>query len=258
MPYVIFRYMGPHFDNYGNSGISNIIGTDLEPYCWEDERRCQLLYLLPHLQLIDVGTAMEHRLGDLQTLTKAILSRTGRRPLSHPDHPTTHRLTKLTEDSLRHEKQQLGLTAECVIHILCNTDLANMLTEQGYKVSTLDYLGFPYGTSPMGQPMTLPGLLGDVWENLTCSESGWGNWFESITRVCRSWHKVTQRRRSNPSYIAACDYLWGAQQWLTSETRILKEIKASHKTYTNLHNIYGRIWSHKYQNTSTRIYKYPV
>jgi len=84
---------------------------------------------------------MEHRLGDLQTLTKAILSRTGKSPLSHPDHSITHRSTKLTEDSLRHEKQQSGLTAECVIHILCNTDLAK--TEQGYKVSGLDYLGFP-------------------------------------------------------------------------------------------------------------------
>jgi len=93
--------MGPHFDNYANSGIPNFIGTNLEPYCWEDERRCQLLYLLPHLQLIDVGTAMEHRLEDLQTLTKTILSRTGRSPLSHPDHPTTHRLTKLTKDSLQ-------------------------------------------------------------------------------------------------------------------------------------------------------------
>ena len=182
MPYVIFRYMGPHFDNYGNSGIPNIIGTDLEPYCCEDERRFQLLYLLPHLQLIDVGNAMEHRLGDPQTLNKAILSRTGRTPLSHPDHPTTHRLTKLTEDSLRHEKQHLGLTAECVIHILCNTDLAHRLTELGYNVPGLDYLGFPQGTSPLGQPMTLHGFLGDQWENLNSSE-GWGNWFESITPV---------------------------------------------------------------------------
>jgi len=49
---------------------------------------------------------------------------------------------------------------------------------------------------------------------------------------------VTQRRRSNPSFIAACDYLWGARRGLTSETRILKEIKTSHKTYTNLHSIY--------------------
>jgi len=179
---------------------------------------------------------MEHRLGDLQTLTKTILSRTGKRPLSHPDHPTTHRLTNLTVDSLRHEKLQSGLTAECVIHILCNTDLAHRLTDQGYNVPGLDYLGFPYGVSPLGQPMTLHGFLRDVWGNLNSSE-GWGNWFESITRVCKSWHKVTQRRRSNPSFIAVCDYLWGARGGLTSETRILKEIKASHKTYTQLQSI---------------------
>jgi len=229
MPYIIFRDTGPHFDNYANSGTPNIVGTDLKPYFCEDERRCQLLYLLPHLQLIDVGTAMKHRLGDLQTLTIAILSRTGRSPPSHPDHPTTYRLTKLTEDSLQHEKQQLGLTAECVIHILCNTDLAHMLTEQGYKAPAFDYLGFPSGTSPMGHPMTLPGFLGDIWEYHTCSKLGWGNWFEVITRVCKSCHKVTQRRRSNPSYIAACNYLWGAQEGLTNGTRILKEIKASTK-----------------------------
>jgi len=172
MPYVIFRDMGPHFDSYANSGIPDIIATNLELYCCENERRCQLLYLLPHLQLIDVGTDMEHRLGDLQTLTKTILSRTGKRPLSHPDHPTTRRSTKLTADSLRHEKQQSGLTAECVIHILCNTNLAHQLTDQGYNVPGLDYLGFPYGVSPLGQPMTLHGFLGDVRENLNNSE-GW-------------------------------------------------------------------------------------
>jgi len=65
MPYVIFRDMGPHFDSYANSGIPDIIGTNLELFCCENEQRCQLLYLLPHLQLIDVGTNMEHRLGDL-------------------------------------------------------------------------------------------------------------------------------------------------------------------------------------------------
>ena len=206
MPCVIFRHMGPHFDSYANSGIPDIIGTNLELYCCEHEQRGQLLYLLPHLQLIDVGTDLEHRLGDLQTLTKTILSKTGKRPLSHPDHSTTRRLTTLTVDSLRQEKQQSGFTAECVIYILCNTDLAYRLTDRGYNVPDLDYLGFPYGMSPLGQPMTLNGFLGDVWENLNSSE-GWGNWFESITRVCKSWYKVTQRRRSNPSFIAVCDYL---------------------------------------------------
>ena len=172
MPYVIFRDMGPHFDSYANSGIPNIIGTNHELYCCENERSCQLLYLLPHLQRIDVGMGMEHRLGDLQTLSTTILSRTGKRPLSHPNHPTTRRSNKLTADSLRHEKQQSGLTAKCVIHILCNTDLAHRLTDQGYNAPGLDYLGFPYGMSPLGQPMTLPGFLGDVWENLN-SSAGW-------------------------------------------------------------------------------------
>jgi len=134
-------------------GSPDIKGTEKLLYCWDDERRCQLLYFLPHLQLIDVGTCMEHRLGDLQTLTKAILSRTGRRPLSHPNHSTTHRLTNLTEESLQYEKRQFGLTAECVIHILCNTDLANMLTGQGYKASATDYLGYPMG---------MPGSTGDI------------------------------------------------------------------------------------------------
>jgi len=98
MPYIIFRNMSPHFDNYANSGIPDIKGTDHQLYSLDkDDRGLQLLHLLPHLQLIDVGTCMEHRIGDLQTLTKAILSRTGRRPLSHPHHSTTHRLTNLTE-----------------------------------------------------------------------------------------------------------------------------------------------------------------
>jgi len=186
--------MGPHFDSYANSGIPDIIGTNLELYCCEHEQRGQLLYLLPHLQLIDVGTDLEHRLGDLQTLTETILSKTGKMPPSHPDHPSTRRLTTLTRDSLRQEKQKSSLTAECVIHILCNTDLAYRLTDRGYNVTGLDYLGFPYGVSPRGQPMILNGFLGDEWENLSSSE-GWGNWFESI-----------------------------------SETRILREIKTSHKT----------------------------
>jgi len=45
------------------------------------------------------------------------LFRTGKRPLSHPNHSTTYRLTNLIEDSLQYEKRQFGLTAECVIHI---------------------------------------------------------------------------------------------------------------------------------------------
>jgi len=38
MPYVIFRDMGPHFDSYANSGIPDIIGTNLELYCCESEQ----------------------------------------------------------------------------------------------------------------------------------------------------------------------------------------------------------------------------
>jgi len=137
MPYVIFRNMGPHFDSYANSGIPDIIDSCLDLHLREDELhrresepRSQLLSLLPHLQLTDVGTAMEHRLGDLQTLTKTIGSRTGKRPLSHPDHPTTYRSTKLTADSLRQEKQRLGLTAESIIHILCNMAQGDTATQE--------------------------------------------------------------------------------------------------------------------------------
>jgi len=104
MPYVIFRNTSPNFDSYANSGIPDMKGTEHQLYSWDNDRRVQLLHLLPHLQLIDVGTCMEHRIGYLQTLTKAILSTTGRRPLSHPNHFTTHRLTNLNEDSLQYEK----------------------------------------------------------------------------------------------------------------------------------------------------------
>jgi len=126
MPYIIFRNMSPYFDSYANSGIPDIKGTEYQLHRWDDERRCQLLHLLPHLQLIDMGTCIEHRIGDLQTLTTAIMLRTGKRPLSHPNHATIHRLTNLTEDLLQYEKRQFGLTAEYVIHILCNTDLPDI------------------------------------------------------------------------------------------------------------------------------------
>jgi len=82
MPYVIFRNMSPHFDSYANSGIPDIKGTEYQLHRWDDDRRCQLLHLLPHLQLIDVGMCMEHRIGDLQTLTTAIMLRTGKRPFT--------------------------------------------------------------------------------------------------------------------------------------------------------------------------------
>jgi len=236
MPYVIFRHMGPHFDSYANSGIPDIIGTQLGRYRSEHEQRAQLLDLLPHLQLIDVGTDLEHRWGDLQTLTDTILSKVGQRPPSHPDHPSTRRSTALTRNSLGQEKHLASLTAECVIHILCNTDLAYRLTERGYKVPGLDYLGSPHGASPLGQPTMVYRFLGDKGEHLNRSE-GWGNWFESITRVCKFWHNVTQSRRSNPSYLAVCDYLGEVRGGSTSEARILREIRTSHSTYTQLQSI---------------------
>ena len=227
MPYVIFRNMSPHFDSYANSGIPDIKGTEYQLHRWDDHRRCQLLHLLPHLQLIDVGTCMEHRIGDLQTLTTAIMLRTGKRPLFHPNHSTTHRLTDMTEDSLQHEKLQFGLTAECVIRILCNTDLPDILTAQGYKASATDYLGNP----------RIDGN-GAVWRNLNSSESGWGNLFGIISQVCKSWHKVAQRRRSNPSHITVFQREGDVIDGEINGVRILREIKTSHKPYTKLHSIY--------------------
>jgi len=231
MPYVIFRNMSPLFDSYTNSGIPDIKGTEHQLYSWDkDDRRLQLLHLLPHLQLSDVGTCMEHRIGDLQTLITAILCRTGRRPLSHPNHSTTHRLTHLNENSLQHEKRQFNSTAECVIHILCKTDLPDILTERGYTASAPDWLGYPIGK---------PGSTGvDTWGNLNSSESGWGNWFGIIAQVCKSWHKVAQRRRSNPSHITIHDWHRDIEDWGINGGRILKEIKTSHTTYTKLHSIY--------------------
>ena len=58
MPYVIFRNTSPNFDSYANSGIPDMKGTEHQLYSWDNDRRVQLLHLLPHLQLIDVGTCM--------------------------------------------------------------------------------------------------------------------------------------------------------------------------------------------------------
>jgi len=93
------------------------------------------------------------------------LCRTGRRPLSHPNHSTTHRLPHLNENSLQHEKRQFGCTAQYVIHILCKTDLLDILTERGYTASATDYLGYLIGK---------PGSTGvDTWGNLNSSEWGY-------------------------------------------------------------------------------------
>jgi len=162
-------------------------------YSWDkDYQKLQLLHLLPHLQLSDVGICIEHRIGDLQTLAEAIMNRTGRRPLSHPNHSTTQRLTQLIDNSLQHERRQFGITADNVINILCKTDPPDT------TASATDYLGYPIGN---------PGSNGvDTWGHLNRLESGWGNWFGTIAQVNKSWHKVAQKRRSNPSRITIHDW----------------------------------------------------
>ena len=136
---------------------------------------------------------MTSRIDDLQKLAKAIKDSMGRRPASHPNHSTTHRLTQLNANLLQQERRQLGTTAENIIHILCKTELSDTLTDRGYTTSATDYLG--YLTEKTG----LTGV--DTWGNLRRSESGWGDWFGIIGQVCKSWHEVTQKRRSNPSHI---------------------------------------------------------
>jgi len=86
---------------------------------------------------------MEHRIDDLQTLAKAIIDRTGRRPPSHPNYSTTQRLTQLNENSLQHERRRLGETADNVINILCKTDPPVTEIER----FRTDYLGYPKGGS---------------------------------------------------------------------------------------------------------------
>jgi len=133
MPYVIFRNMSPHFDSYANSGIPDIKGTEHHFYSGDEgDKRLKLLHLLPHLHPRDVGINMTSRIDDLQTLAKAITDSTGQRPASHPYHSTTHRLTQLNANSLQQEKRQFGTTAENIIHILCKTELSDILTDRGY------------------------------------------------------------------------------------------------------------------------------
>ena len=101
MPYVTFRNISPHFDSHANSGIplthqfySSRMNTDADKI---DLQLLQLLHLLPHLQHNDVGTWMESRECDLQTLVRAIMNRTGRSLLSSLNHSTTQRLIHLAE-----------------------------------------------------------------------------------------------------------------------------------------------------------------
>jgi len=231
MPYVIFRNMSSHFESHANSGIPDIKGTEHQFYSWDKiDERLQLLHLLPHLQLSDVGTCMEHRIGDLQTLAKAIMNETGRRPLSHPNHSTTQRLTQLHDNSLQHERRQFGITADNVINVLCKTDPPDTKMEGRHTASATDYLGYPIG-SPGSNEV-------DTWGHLNRSESGWGNWFGIIEQVCKSWHKVAQKRRSNHSHITIHDWHRNIEDWGINGGRILREIKTSYKTYTKLHSIY--------------------
>jgi len=179
MPYFIFRNMSPHFDCYANSGIPDIKGTEHHFYSWDEgDKKLQLLHLLPHLQLSDVATGMEHRIDDLQTLAKSIIDRMGRRPPSHPNHSTTQRLTQLNENLLQHERRKFGIAADNVINILCKTDPPVPVIEGRLTTSATDYLGYPIGG---------PGSSGvDTWGSLNRSESGWGNWFGIIAQVCKS------------------------------------------------------------------------
>ena len=91
----------------------------------------------------------------------------------------------------------------------------------------------------MGYPIGKPERNGvDTWGHLNRSESGWGNWFGTIAQVCKSWHKVAQKRRSNPSHITIHDWHSDIEDWGINGGRILREIKTSYKTYAKLHSIY--------------------
>jgi len=223
--------MSPHFDSYANSGIPDIEGTEHHFYSGDEgDKRLKLLHLLPHPHPSDVGINMTSRIDDLQTLAKAITNSTGRRPASHPYHSTTHRLAQLNANSLQQERRQFGTTAENIIHILCKTELSDILTDRGYTASATDYLGYPIEET---------GFTGvDTWGNLRRSESGWGDWFGIIGQVCKSWHEMTQKRRSNPSHITIHAWHSNVENWSTYGGRILREIQTSYKTYKKLHSIY--------------------
>jgi len=223
--------MGPHFDSYANSGIPDIKGTEHQLYSGEgNEKRLELLHLLPHLHPSDVGINMTSRIDDLQLLAKAIIDSTGRRPASHPNHSTTYRLTHLSANLLQQERRLLGTTAENIIHILCNTELSDTLTDRGCITSATDYLGFL---------TEKPGFTGvDKWGDLRRMESGWGDWFGVIGQVCKSWHAVTQKRRSNPSHITFLARHSKAEHWPTYGGRVFREIQPSYKPYKKLHSVY--------------------
>ena len=235
MPYVAFRHMGPHFDSYANSGIPEITGTAHQPFSGRsEEKRPDLLHLLPHLCPNDVGSNALTRIRDLQQLATAIQESTGRRPASHPNHSTTYRLSQLNAKLLQQERQLIGNRAKNIIHILCKTDLADTLLDRGYTPSAKDYLGYLAET---------PVFTGeDKWGALRRMESGWGDWFVVIGQVCKAWHAVTQKRRSNPSHITFRD-VW------ENEGRAYREIQSSYNTYKKLHSVYvgNRVLQNKTQ-----------
>jgi len=238
MPYVILRNMSPHFDSYANSGIPGIKGSTHRFYSGRintgadtiDLQSLQLLHLLPHLQYNDVGTWMESRGSDLQTLVRAIMNRTGQSLLSSPNHSTTQRLIHLAEIQLQQERRQFGITAATVINILCKTDPPDTNEEDRLQAApSTDYLGYPIGQ---------PGR--NVMGQLNRLETGWGSWFGIIARVCKAWNIVAQKRRSNPSHITIHDWHCVVEHWEIYGGRILREIKTSYKTYSKLHSIYVR------------------
>jgi len=159
---------------------------------------------------------MEHRIGDLQTLAKAIIDRTGRRPPSHPNHSTTQRLIQLNENSLQHERRQFGITADNFIHILCKTNPPDTEIEGRQRAAATDYSGYPIGESESSRV--------DTWGSLNRWELGWGNWFGIIVQVCKSWHEAAQKRRRNPSHTTIHDWHSDLKNWTTYGGRILREI----------------------------------
>jgi len=102
--------------------------------------------------------------------------------------------------------------------------------DRGYTPSATDYLG--YLTEKTG----FTGV--DKWGDLQRTESGWGDWFGVIGQVCKSWHTVIQKRRSNPSHITFLARHSKAEHWPTYGGRAFREIQTSYKTYKKPHSVY--------------------
>jgi len=98
---------------------------------------------------------------------------------------------------LQQERRILGTRAKNIIHILCKTELSDTLLNRRYTTSATDYLGYLTETTVFTGE--------DKWGVLRRTESGWGDWFVVIGQVCKSFHTVTQKRRSNPSHITLRD-----------------------------------------------------